>query len=266
MQVSAPVLPIRRTPDDDGAQETQALFGEVFTVYDEQGEWAWGQATLDGYVGYVRLEGLSAPVSPPTHRVTRLRTYRFSEPNLKSAPLGLISMNARIGAVEARPDGWVKDHKGGFIWAAHIAPLGETLSTDIAASAKAFLGAPYFWGGRESLGLDCSGLVQNAFGAAGRVVPRDADQQEAHFTESGSDQVIYGPEAPDAADWQSIDLGRGDLIFWPGHVTIMLDGARMIHANATHMAVTIDPLSDMADRWAKKDPKMLVRRIIRPGI
>ncbi len=98
-----------------------------------------------------------------------------------------------------------------------------------------FLGAPYLWGGRDSLGLDCSGLVQQALYAVGAACPRDTDQQ-----------ALLGESVPRS------ELARGDLVFWRGHVGMMLDETRLIHANAHHMAVAIEPLSAAVARIAGK--------------
>jgi len=88
---------------------------------------------------------------------------------------------------------------------------------------------PYLWGGRSSAGLDCSALVQLALQRAGIAAPRDADQQE---------QALGRDLGPDPQVLQ-----RGDLIFWEGHVGLMLDPLRLIHANVFHMAVAIEPLA-----------------------
>ncbi|MBY0448802.1 MAG: C40 family peptidase, partial [Hyphomonadaceae bacterium] len=214
-QCSAGVAPIRRAPAGDAMQEDQLLFGEVFTVYEERQGWGWGQSGRDQYVGYVAMEALSAPLLAPTHRIRALRTYCFSQPDLKSAPLFLLSMNAKVTAQEQR-DRYIKIARAGWVFEGHLAALHEH-APDWVAEAERFLGAPYFWGGRESLGLDCSGLVQSALEAAGVLAPRDADMQEA-----------LGEALPLRLE----ELRRGDLVFWKGHVGIMLDGERLLHANA----------------------------------
>ncbi len=234
-QVSAGVAPLRRRPAPDAMQETQLLFGETFTLYDEADGWGWGQADLDSYVGYVDMEALSAPPVEPTHKIAALRTYVFSEPDLKSAPLALLSLNARLTAREtkgrfariARWEGWVFE--------GHLRPL-DARAPDWVAVAEGFLGAPYLWGGRESLGLDCSGLIQSALGAAAIPAPRDTDMQERELGR------------PVAAAEDLSGLQRGDLVFWAGHVGVMLDATRLLHANAHHMATAIEPLREAAAR------------------
>lgn len=219
--------PLLSGPDPAAEQADQLLHGEPFAVLAARDGYAYGEAGRDGYVGWVREAALAPPAAAPTHRVTALRTYVFSRPALKSAPLGQVSLNALLvgGAVE---HGFLAA-AGGWVWAAHAAPIGERFETDPAAVAERYLGAPYRWGGRDSLGLDCSGLVQQALYACGRGCPRDSGEQRA-----------LGRSVPRA------EARRGDLAFWRGHVGIMLDADRLLHANAHHMAVAVEPL-DGAD-------------------
>jgi cell wall-associated NlpC family hydrolase len=240
---AAPVTAIRKSADARAEQWDQLLFGEGFAVIEAAGGWAWGQAARDGYVGYVRLEDLTSGAGPglgldlPTHRVAALRAYGFSQPDLKSAPVGLYSLNALV--VAEREEGrFVKVRGSGWFAREHLAPIGE-VETDPAAVAERFLGAPYAWGGRDSLGLDCSGLVQQALYACGWACPRDSDMQAALGA------PVLGP------------LRRNDLVFWRGHVGLMLDAERLLHANAFHMRVQIELLADAVARIG--DPTALRR-------
>jgi cell wall-associated NlpC family hydrolase len=180
-------------------------------------------------VGFVVDAALAPPTPEPTHRIAAVRTYAFAEPSIKSRAAGPYSMNALV-AVEGQEGRLCKVTGAGWITAEHLAPIG-VFETDLAAVAERFLGAPYLWGGRESLGLDCSGLVQQALFACGLACPRDADQQ-AHL----------GRELPRG------DFGRGDLVFWKGHVAIGLDAERVVHANGHHMMVAIEPLQAAISR------------------
>jgi hypothetical protein len=226
---AVPSAALRRAPDQAAEQLDQLLFGEAFGVLEAKDGWAWGQAVRDGYVGYVALNHLALGAPAPTHRVSALRAYGFSAPDIKSTPVGLYSLNVLV-RVKADEGHFSRAEGAGWIASRHLSPIG-VFETDPASVAETFLHAPYQWGGRESLGLDCSGLIQQALYACGRACPRDSDQQ----AELG---------APMARE----DLGRGDLVFWRGHVGMMLDTVRLIHANAFHMQVAIEPLADALNR------------------
>jgi cell wall-associated NlpC family hydrolase len=227
-QVAAPSLPLRREPRFDATLDTEALQGEIVTLYDESEGWAWVQLARDGYVGYLPSEGLTRHMATPTHRVSVLRSYVYPEPDGKTPPLALLSLNARVTASNAEGK-FLPLAGGGYLFAGHAAPITE-VEPDFVAVAEAFLGTPYLWGGRTSIGLDCSGLVQLALEAAGQSAPRDADMQ--------------AEELGRAIPWRpSTKLRRGDLVFWEGHVGIMVSGKDFLHANAFHMAVEVEPFA-----------------------
>jgi cell wall-associated NlpC family hydrolase len=216
---------IHRDADLASEQLDQLLLGEAFEVFEEEaGGFVWGQARRDGYVGFVLSAALGLPGPEPTHRVSALRTYAFAEPSIKSRAAGPYSMNSLV-AVEGAEGRLARAAGAGWIAAEHLAPIG-VFEDDWAGVAERFLGAPYLWGGRESLGLDCSGLVQQALFACGRACPRDTDQQ-----------AEMGVAIDRAA------FARGDLVFWKGHVAIGLDAERIVHANGFHMAVAVEPLA-----------------------
>ncbi len=238
-QVTAGVAALRRTPEADGAMDTQVLGGESVVVEQEKDGWGYVTAELDGYKGWVEMDALAAPVLIPTHRVSALRTYVFSEPDLKSAPRFLLSLNAKIAAGR-RESRFVEAQRMGWVFTGHLAALDER-EPDFVAVAERFIGTPYLWGGKESLGLDCSGLVQTAFEAAGVRVPRDSGPQEAWAK----------------ANWMAVETGetaegleRGDLVFWPGHVGVMRDAVHLLHANAHHMECVSEPAATAFKRIA----------------
>lgn len=244
----APSAPIRRAASHQAGMDDQVLHGEIFAVLEEVEGWCWGFSRADGYVGWVEAAALSSQGIAPDHRITALRTYLFPEPDFKKPPLALLSLNARFAAGER--DGKFLEARGqGWVTAEHCAPLATTTS-DFVAVAEAHLGAPYLWGGKESLGLDCSGLVQMALAAAGIDVPRDADQQEAALKSIWDDVTEQSQHQ------------RGDIVFWPGHVGILTDSEHLLHANAFTMDVTLEPFAEAEARIrASENP---VRTIVRP--
>ena len=225
----APAAALRTAPGAEAEQVDQVLFGERFEVLEEEGAWLFGQACRDGYVGFVEATALAPATSRPTHRISALRTYAFAEPSIKSRAQGPYSLNALV-TVEAEEGRLAKVAGAGWMTAAHLSPIG-LFEDDWAAVAERFVGTPYLWGGRESLGLDCSGLVQQALFACGQACPRDTDQQQ----ELGS-------------EIEAADFGRGDLMFWKGHVALGLGDDRIVHANGHHMATVIEPLDEAIGR------------------
>ncbi|MBK5959416.1 peptidase P60 [Rhodoplanes elegans] len=249
--VVAAQAPLRRRREPDAPLDTEALFGEVVTVYEADDEgWSWAQLD-DGYVGYLPSEALAAPGPAPTHRVAALRTFVFPAASIKTPPVTTLSLGARVAV--ARTEGvFAVLATGGFVFSAHLASI-DTVEPDFVAVAETFVGTPYLWGGKSSLGLDCSGLVQVALAAAGIAAPRDSDMQER-----GLGTALPAPH--DLASWR-----RGDLVFWTGHVAIVRDAATILHANAHHMAVAIEPAAAAVARIAAAGGAITsVRRLADP--
>jgi len=243
-EIVEPHVPLRRVPWPDAPLDTEALMGERVTVYETTEEgWAWGQLDADVYVGFLPASGLAAPGPTPTHRVRAVRTLVFPAASFKLPPIGALPLGARL-AVTRREGRFVLTASGGYVPAQHLAPV-DSREKDFVAVAERFLGTPYLWGGKTSLGLDCSGLVQVALNACGVACPRDTDLQQAAVGTPAAD----GPR-------------RGDLIFWKGHVAIARDEATMIHANGFHMAVAIEPIDQAIARIRLSDGEVTgVRRI-----
>jgi cell wall-associated NlpC family hydrolase len=232
-EVIEPQAPLRREPRPDAPLDTEALKGERVTIYDTNGEgWAWGQLATDGYVGWLPDNALTQPGVAPTHKVTALRTLAFPGPSIKLPPLEALPLGARV-TVARIEDRLAVTQSGAYVPAAHLALLDRN-ETDFVAVAERFLSTPYLWGGKTALGLDCSGLVQVALTACGVACPRDSDMQEAALGTAVS------------ADLSA--LRRGDLIFWKGHVAIVRGPDSLLHANAYHMAVAIEPIAEAVVR------------------
>ena len=247
-QVHRASLYLRQAPTPDSGIVSELLFGETVRVFEDKDGWSWLQNETDDYVGYAQSDGLSADSHSPTHSVAALRTWVYPRADLKSPPRDLLSMNSPVSVDHA--DGpYSRLTGGGWVWSAHLA-LKDSFETDHAAVALRFLGTPYLWGGRTSLGLDCSGLVQMALARCGKRVLRDSDMQEA----------ASGAPVPFDGDFSV--LRHGDQVIWPGHCGFWLDEARFVHANATDMMVSVGPLAEIARHIERVqgDPIRTVRR------
>lgn len=245
--VSEPVAPLHHKRSRQSGLETQLLFGQQFAVFEKDKSWAWGQSRSPlkgskqkGYVGFVPLKYLEDTNTQADYVVTALKAPLFSKADIKSPirkflPLGALLNNDTLFKNRANGGKFLRLISGEFIHVNHVRKRSEEPAlSDFVDIAQQHTGLPYVWGGLSSEGLDCSGLVLSSLRATGQDGPRDADMQQAELGES---QPL-----------KQSNLKRGDLIFWKGHVAIMISALEMIHANAFHMSVETEPLKDAAQR------------------
>ncbi|NND48853.1 MAG: C40 family peptidase [Rhizobiales bacterium] len=246
--VHSAVAPLHAGPCEDSPRVSEALLGEAVMVFEERDGWAWGQLQSDDYVGYLPAVALGPEPDAATHRVASLRTFRYAAPDIKSQVTGWASLNSRLQVVE--DDGILaRLGNGEYVVSGHLAPLDEP-APDFVAVAERFVGTPYLWGGKSSLGLDCSALLQQSLTAAGIACPRDSDMIEAQI---GDELGREGPDVPPQ---------RGDLIFWSGHCAILTSATELLHANAHHMATVIEDAEQAFARIARvSGPVTSIRRI-----
>ena len=240
-EVVEPIAPLREQPTPDALLSTQALMGERVPVYDRDEGWAWGQLTSDGYVGWLPDRALAKPGAAATHRITGLRTFAFPGPSIKLPPVETLVMGSVVTVI--RDEGiFAVTREGWHVPKPHLGARGPHAS-DFVAVAERFVGTPYLWGGKSSLGIDCSGLLQVSLTAAGIGCPRDSDMQRDALGR------LLG-----LAD--SAPLQRGDLLFWKGHVAIARDEDTIVHANAHHMATVIEDTRDAIARIKNADSEL----------
>ena len=237
-RIAAAVADIRQAPRPDSGLNTQALRGDDVRVFDVAEGWAWIQNELDGYVGYVADGVLTESAADPTHVVCMPRTFLYPGPDLKQPRSGELSMGSRLTitcSAETRGTEYTLLASGEAVIAKHLAQVGK-VAADYVEVAETLLHTPYLWGGVSGFGIDCSGLVQLSMRMAGKSVLRDSDMQAA----------TLGADIDPGADFAS--LGRGDLVFWNGHVGIMTDPDTLIHASGHTMTVAREPLRQAIDR------------------
>ena len=229
----ADILGEPQAPNTISNNDSQLLFGETFDVEKEHGAYVYGKSSLDGYKGYVERDQLVKEAPEANSVVISRLTHIYPEPSFKSRPLMPLSFMSRITLTGETDGEFSQTNEGEWIFSAHLQDLSSLdLGQDHVDIAMGFLGTPYLYAGRSSLGIDCSALVQMALLGAGHECPaRDSkDQAETIGISINKD-----------------DLKRGDFVFFEGHVGIMVDEANILNATARHMSTLVEPLSDLED-------------------
>ncbi|KAF0170695.1 MAG: hypothetical protein FD162_3413 [Rhodobacteraceae bacterium] len=237
-RVSMPLVDLLRSPN--GGRERQLMLGEAFIVIDHQDGHAFGFAGKDGYCGWLPEAALSDGPKP-THWVASPGTHLYPEPRVQARELAALPMGAQVAVVSQTPK--FTETTQGFIPTPHLRALGDWLNDPVAV-AESLLGTPYLWGGNSRAGIDCSGLAQAALLACGIKAPGDADLQEA-----------LGDAVPEAAP-----LRRGDLMFWKGHIALIVDESRLIHANGHTMSVAYEGIDACIQRILAADNSPVTHR------
>ena len=231
--ISKPVLNQYSTASLSTEMTNQLLLGEEVRILEQTDEnTARVESLCSGYGGYVDCAGLSEGTGQTTHFVRVPSTLLFHAPDIKTPNPVVLPILAQLNVVQTQknfsktPLGWVISD--------HLLPQGTAHIVDIPALialARSYLETPYLWGGNTQAGLDCSGLVHILWRRFGINLPRDSkDQQQA-------------------AGWQTVSEPRaGDLVFWSGHVGLMVDEACVLHANAHAMRTSIEPLEAVHSR------------------
>ncbi|WP_296422664.1 NlpC/P60 family protein [Yoonia sp.] len=219
MMVMRPVVDLCATAG--GARDRQLLLGAIVTVFEDHAGWSFVQA-VDGYVGYVLTDQLGTRHTP-THFVATPASHAYAEEDIKSRDLMALPLGARVLVTDERRKFF--ETSVGFVPKRHLRPLDQPFSDPVTVAQMHF-GVPYLWGGNSTRGIDCSGLVAASLHACNIPCPADSDMQQ-----------VLG---------QSVDsdLMRGDLVFWRGHVGMMVDAMTLIHANAHHMATAYEPIAN----------------------
>lgn len=230
-KIITPIANVRGAADVNASVTTQALLGETLQIFESKNGFHWAQLNADSYVGYIAAHEVDHGDAPFTHEITAPLAHVYAKADIKSQPLDLLPLGARVHAIGGSNDEWLSLTRGGFI--KNIATQKQNYA-DLADAAAQLMNAPYIWGGRTAVGIDCSGIVQLAMKMIGQLSPRDSDQQEA----------MLGTEI------SRNELRRNDLVFFKGHVGIMWNETDLLHANAKYMKVMIEPLREVESRAA----------------
>ncbi len=243
MNVIKPSIPMRSEPYETSNLETECLFGEKLEILEKDLDWFYCRLLTDNYYGWVQKKDLGI-TKLSTHRVISKRSFLFKNNDVKSGCINYLPLGSQI-CVKDVDKVWAKvylsknnKYKFAYVPNNHIIKIGEKIN-DWVSVAETLIGTPYVWGGRNSIGLDCSALLQLSYQTYGENIPRNSIDQSVI-----NKKIINNKKA----------LRRGFIIFWKGHVGIMTDDLNCVHASAFHMEVSKEPLVKIIDRAGKDNP------------
>ncbi len=213
--VTVPAAPVRRKPRHKAEMVNQLLYGEAVKILKtREANWIKVRSLHDDYEGWLTWH----MIRPATKDQVRHRKTMMTAGLLAAIEVNGSTMFIPAGSRLADPASGEDEYSFSGVT---IDPSAETPSSGrLTELAMAWLNAPYLWGGRTVLGIDCSGFVQVVYGMIGISLPRDAWQQaqEGHQVKKIKDALT------------------GDLAFFDDkdeivHVGILLGNDRIIHAS-----------------------------------
>lgn len=216
------VVPVRSNASDKSEMVSQLLFGEMVELLEKRGSWGKVRCFWDNYIGWVDTKQLkkidAADVSSYQDQ------YAFSLELIQGAMTEGHYLPITIGATLPKFDG-LKFHLNGSSYTFSgqaISPNEIKPTVDLLLKiARRYLYAPYLWGGRSPLGIDCSGFTQVVFKIIGIALPRDAYQQ----VETGT--LIDFVEQALPGDLAFFENRKGKIT----HTGIIMPDNQIIHAS-----------------------------------
>ena len=228
-----PITTVHDTPEESSECVTEGLMGEDYSILEDIDD-SWLKITLqrDNYTGYIKRPSAISQLYT-NYRVCSRTTLLFAAPSIKSRIVWRIPFNAQLEIVESKETDFKATADGVFVWHTHVCPVSTVdKRSPIKLAESCFLNAPYLWGGRTPSGVDCSGMVQSVFQACGYPLPRDSHQQEISIETLASHEQRQ----------------RGDLVFWPGHVGLLISPTELLHATAHTLDCRVEPLAQVIQR------------------
>ena len=228
MKSKFPVLNVYKKKTKKSSVVTQLLYGDTFKKLEQEGSWLRIKNDSDNYKGYIKNKKFNLN-HKNTHKVYILHANLYSKPNEKSKIKKKLSFGSKVKITQQRgkflgfDKFWIKKNSLKKI---------NFKTNNYFKDINKFINVKYKWGGKHFTGIDCSGLIQLFSNFNNKFCPRDTKDQIKYFKKK----------------IKLHNIKKNDLIFWKGHVAIVLSKNKLIHAYGPLKKVVIMPIKKTIDR------------------
>ena len=210
---------------------TQLLYGDTFKKIKETRRWLKIKNESDNYTGYIKKKKFP-PDQKSTHKVYNIYANLYSKPNAQNKIKKKLSFGSKIKVTKSKNIFYKFDNF--WIKKSDLKKINY-MTKDTFKNIKKFINKKYKWGGKHFTGLDCSGLVQLFLNFNNKFCPRDTKDQIKYFKKKV----------------QLNKIKKNDLIFWKGHVAVIISKHNLLHAYGPVKKTVIMPIKKTIDRIYK---------------
>ena len=228
MRSNKSVINIYKTNNTKSEVVTQLLYGDTFQKLKKIGPWLKIKNDTDNYNGYIKRKKFASN-QKNTHKVCNLKANLYPKPNTKSKVKKQLSFGSKIKVIEKKNN----FYKFNNLWIKKKDLKEINYKTkNIFQDIKKFINTKYKWGGKHFTGIDCSALIQLCLNFNNKFCPRDTKDQIKYFKKKINLKNVR----------------KNDLIFWKGHVAIVISKNKLIHAYGPFKKVIIMSIKETIDK------------------